>query len=57
VLLASVYVGAAQAGSIPAILIPTPGTNATAATTLDGSKIARQARVARRSASRSTRCG
>jgi putative tricarboxylic transport membrane protein len=57
VLLASVYVGAEQAGSIPAILIPTPGTNATAATTLDGSEMARQARVARRSASRSSRCG
>src|ERR671918_790811 len=36
VLLASVYVGAEYGGSIPAILIRTPGTNAAAATTLDG---------------------
>jgi putative tricarboxylic transport membrane protein len=36
VLLASVYVGAEYGGSIPAILINTPGTNAAAATVLDG---------------------
>lgn len=42
VLLASVYVGAEYGGSIPAILIRTPGTNAAAATTLDGYEMARQ---------------
>jgi putative tricarboxylic transport membrane protein len=36
VLLASVYVGAEYGGSIPAVLINTPGTNSAAATTLDG---------------------
>lgn len=36
VLLASTYVGAEYGGSIPAILIRTPGTNAAAATTIDG---------------------
>ena len=36
VLLASVYVGAEYGGSIPAILIRTPGTNAAAATVVDG---------------------
>ena len=36
VLLASTYIGAEYGGSIPAILINTPGTNAAAATTLDG---------------------
>jgi putative tricarboxylic transport membrane protein len=36
VLLASTYVGAEYGGSIPAILINTPGTNAAAATVLDG---------------------
>ena len=36
VLLASTYVGAEYGGSIPAILIRTPGTNAAAATVLDG---------------------
>jgi len=36
VLLGSVYVGAEYGGSIPAILIRTPGTNAAAATTIDG---------------------
>ena len=35
VLLASTYVGAEYGGSIPAILINTPGTNAAAATVLD----------------------
>jgi putative tricarboxylic transport membrane protein len=36
VLLGSVYVGAEYGGSIPAILIRTPGTNASAATIIDG---------------------
>src|SRR5919106_4656192 len=36
VLLASTYVGAEYGGSIPAILIRTPGTNASAATVVDG---------------------
>jgi putative tricarboxylic transport membrane protein len=36
VLLASTYVGAEYGGSIPAILISTPGTNAAAATVIDG---------------------
>jgi putative tricarboxylic transport membrane protein len=36
VLLASTYVGAEYGGSIPAILIRTPGTNAAAATVADG---------------------
>ena len=36
VLLAATYVGAEYGGSIPAILINTPGTNAAAATVLDG---------------------
>ncbi len=36
VLLGSVYIGAEYGGSIPAILINTPGTNSAAATTLDG---------------------
>jgi putative tricarboxylic transport membrane protein len=44
VLLASVYVGAEYGGSIPAILIRTPGTNSAAATTLDGYEMARQGR-------------
>jgi putative tricarboxylic transport membrane protein len=44
VLLASVYVGAEYGGSIPAILIRTPGTNAAAATVLDGYEMARQGR-------------
>lgn len=42
VLLASVYVGAEYGGSIPAILIRTPGTNSAAATTLDGYEMHRQ---------------
>src|SRR5574339_549478 len=45
VLLASVYVGAEYGGSIPAILIRTPGTNAAAATTLDGYEMARQGKA------------
>lgn len=36
VLLGAVYVGAEYGGSIPAILIRTPGTNSAAATTIDG---------------------
>src|SRR3546814_12900852 len=36
VLLASTYVGAEYGGSIPAILIRTPGTNAAAAPAIDG---------------------
>jgi putative tricarboxylic transport membrane protein len=36
VLLAATYVGAEYGGSIPAILIRTPGTNSAAATTIDG---------------------
>ena len=36
VLLASTYLGAEYGGSIPAILIRTPGTNSAAATVLDG---------------------
>lgn len=42
VLLAAVYVGAEYGGSIPAILIRTPGTNSAAATTLDGYEMHRQ---------------
>lgn len=41
VLLASVYVGAEYGGSIPAILIRTPGTNSAAATTIDGYEMAK----------------
>lgn len=44
VLLASVYVGAEYGGSIRAILIRTPGTNASAAIALDGFEMARQGR-------------
>lgn len=36
VLLAAVYIGAEYGGSIPAILIRTPGTNSAAATVIDG---------------------
>ena len=43
-LLAAVYVGAEYGGSIPAILISTPGTNAAAATVLDGHAMHRQGR-------------
>jgi len=45
VMLASVYVGAEYGGSIPAILIRTPGTNSAAATTIDGFEMARQGRA------------
>ncbi|TDJ41185.1 MAG: hypothetical protein E2O54_05960 [Gammaproteobacteria bacterium] len=44
VLLAATYVGAEYGGSIPAILINTPGTNAAAATVLDGYAMQRQGR-------------
>ncbi|MEO6408927.1 MAG: tripartite tricarboxylate transporter permease [Burkholderiaceae bacterium] len=45
VLLASVYVGAEYGGSIPAILIRTPGTNSAAATVIDGYAMAQQGRA------------
>lgn len=44
VLLASTYVGAEYGGSIPAILIRTPGTNSAAATVIDGYEMHRQGR-------------
>jgi putative tricarboxylic transport membrane protein len=44
VLLASTYVGAEYGGSIPAILIRTPGTNAAAATAVDGYELQLQGR-------------
>ena len=43
-MLASVYVGAEYGGSIPAILIRTPGTNSAAATVIDGFEMNRQGR-------------
>ena len=45
VLLASVYVGAEYGGSIPAILIRTPGTNSASATVIDGYAMARQGKA------------
>jgi len=45
VLLASVYVGAEYGGSIPAILIRTPGTNSASATVMDGYEMAKQGRA------------
>jgi putative tricarboxylic transport membrane protein len=45
VLLASTYVGAEHGGSIPAILIGTPGTNAAAATVIDGYEMKRQGKA------------
>jgi putative tricarboxylic transport membrane protein len=45
VMLASCYIGAEYGGSIPAILIRTPGTNAAAATVLDGYEMNRQGRA------------
>ncbi len=45
VLLASVYVGAEYGGSIPAILIRTPGTNSASATVTDGHAMAQQGRA------------
>ena len=44
VLLVSTYVGAEYGGSIPSILINTPGTNAAAATLLDGYPMKQQGR-------------
>ena len=44
VLLAATYVGAEYGGSIPAILIRTPGTNAAAATVIDGYAMKEQGR-------------
>jgi putative tricarboxylic transport membrane protein len=45
VLLGAVYVGAEYGGSIPAILIRTPGTNSAAATTIDGYEMNRQGKA------------
>src|SRR5215213_8218675 len=45
VLLASTYVGAEYGGSIPAVLIRTPGTNSAAATVIDGYEMKRQGRA------------
>ena len=45
VMLSGVYVGAEYGGSIPAILIRTPGTNAAAATVIDGYEMNRQGRA------------
>ena len=45
VMLASTYVGAEYGGSIPAILIRTPGTNAAAATVIDGYEMNRQGKA------------
>jgi putative tricarboxylic transport membrane protein len=45
VLLAAAYIGAEYGGSIPAILIRTPGTNAAAATVIDGYEMKRQGRA------------
>jgi putative tricarboxylic transport membrane protein len=45
VLLAATYVGAEYGGSIPAILIRTPGTNAAAATVIDGYAMKEQGRA------------
>ncbi|MGF1627896.1 MAG: tripartite tricarboxylate transporter permease [Kiloniellaceae bacterium] len=44
VMLAATYVGAEYGGSIPAILIRTPGTNAAAATAIDGYEMQKQGR-------------
>jgi putative tricarboxylic transport membrane protein len=45
VLLAATYVGAEYGGSIPAILIRTPGTNAAAATVIDGYAMTEQGKA------------
>ena len=45
VMLATCYIGAEYGGSIPAILIRTPGTNASAATIIDGYEMNRQGRA------------
>ncbi|MCK5351984.1 tripartite tricarboxylate transporter permease, partial [bacterium] len=42
ILLAAVYIGAEYGGSIPAILISTPGTNAATVTVIDGYEMHRQ---------------
>ena len=44
-LLGTAYIGAEYGGSIPAILIRTPGTNAAAATVIDGYEMRRQGRA------------
>lgn len=44
VMLVTCYIGAEYGGSIPAILIRTPGTNAAAATVIDGYEMHRQGR-------------
>ena len=45
VLLAATYIGAEYGGSIPAILIRTPGTNSAAATVVDGYEMTRQGKA------------
>ncbi|MDB5540451.1 MAG: hypothetical protein JWQ89_2178 [Devosia sp.] len=45
VLLAATYVGAEYGGSVPAILIRTPGTNAAAATLIDGYEMKKQGKA------------
>lgn len=45
VILAATYIGAEYGGSIPAILIRTPGTNSAAATVIDGYELNRQGRA------------
>jgi putative tricarboxylic transport membrane protein len=45
VMLATCYIGAEYGGSIPAILIRTPGTNAAAATVIDGYEMSRRGRA------------
>jgi putative tricarboxylic transport membrane protein len=45
VLLATTYIGAEYGGSIPAILIRTPGTNSAAATVIDGYEMNRQGKA------------
>ncbi|KXF74887.1 hypothetical protein ATN84_21950 [Paramesorhizobium deserti] len=45
VMLAATYIGAEYGGSVPAILIRTPGTNAAAATVLDGYAMNRQGKA------------
>ncbi len=45
VMLAATYIGAEYGGSIPAILIRTPGTNAAAATVVDGFEMTKQGKA------------
>jgi putative tricarboxylic transport membrane protein len=45
VLLAATYIGAEYGGSIPAILIRTPGTNSAAATVIDGYEMTKQGKA------------